>query len=558
MVYPASGVVLARARAERMAWLLRLRWMALGGVLVGVLLAQLLGVQGINIPVLLVAILGGALYNAWFERALRDHPERVGDPLHHALADFGALTLVLWASGGVHNPYLSLAFVHVLLVSVLGDRRAFLLACTGVLACAAFLLSVEVIPWLQISRLEADRQVTILLGVSAFVVTVVASAYVASRAQAELALRRQEAAAAKRARERNVEILHSAVDRLDVGLEILAPDGTPTYQNRHLLERHGHETVCRKGKSHCDATGERCPVEDAREGIRGSCRFSMVDGSGRERVIEMLCFPLADEKPAPVLRLHIDRTENFLAERRLLFAERLASLGRTVQAVAHELNTPLATIQTLAADMRTALQMAPPGFEAVVRDLDESASLILEEMQRCRSITQGLLAGRDRLSGGSRHGPCEVGPAVERAATLVFGANRSRSRLVVEPALRTASAVIDSDSLVQVFVNLLQNALDVIESDPQGKVWMRLGEEAPEGRVAIEIYDNGPGLAPGTSDRIFEAFYTTKPPGQGTGLGLYTARSLLQEAGGTLRLERAPTGGALARIELPRVMETDV
>jgi signal transduction histidine kinase len=171
-------------------------------------------------------------------------------------------------------------------------------------------------------------------------------------------------------------------------------------------------------------------------------------------------------------------------------------------------------------------------------------------MRRCRSITQGLLAGRDQLSGGSTHGPCDVSTALQRASTLVFGTGLSRKKLEVAKELVGTSAGMANDSLVQVFVNLLQNAADVIEGKADGKVTVRRGE-AERGRVVVWIDDNGPGLPLGSRARVFEAFFTTKPPGKGTGLGLYTARSLVQEAGGSLLLEEAPGGGARAVVDLP-------
>src|SRR5690606_2878325 len=93
--------------AERMAWLVRLRWIALAGVLLSTVLARALGIRGVNEPVILAAVVGGALYNAYFARDLRRRPDRRIDPLLQVLPDFGALTVVLWASGGVRNPFLS-------------------------------------------------------------------------------------------------------------------------------------------------------------------------------------------------------------------------------------------------------------------------------------------------------------------------------------------------------------------------------------------------------------------------------------------------------------------
>jgi C4-dicarboxylate-specific signal transduction histidine kinase len=536
-------------RAEPLRWLLRLRWYALLAVLAAALLAPLFSV-GVNAPLLLGGVALGTVYNLYFAFELRRRPERVRNPLFQVLPDFGALTLVLWASGGVANPFLSLFFVHVVLVSVLSGRRATLIASAMALLCTAFLVVAGTLPALAISRYAPAPGYEAVFHGLAFVVTILASAYVANRSAAEVALRRREAEAARRASKRDTEILLSALDRLEVGVEVVGPDGAPRFQNRHLREKPHDPLACWRDSSTCEPIGGRCPVEEARDGRPGACRFSQRDRGGRERVIELQSYPLSDERPAAVLRLHLDRTEDFLAERKLLFAERLASLGRTVQAVAHELNTPLATIQTLAADMRAALAGAPPN--ELRQDLDQSAAIILDEMRRCRAITQDLLGRRELLAGGTAGGPTAIGAAVRRAATLVFGTNLSRARLAVEPALETLSVAMGSDSLVQVFVNLLQNAADVIDGRPGAGIRVRAGALGlQDGRIEVWVDDDGPGLAPGVRDRLFEAFFTTKPPGQGTGLGLYTALSLVREAGGTLALDDRPDGGARARLVLP-------
>lgn len=538
------------SRAERMGWLVRLRWAALASVLAGALLAPALGLHDIHVPVLLGAVAAGIAFNGWYNWLLRRRPTLAGEALIHALPDFGALTLVLWASGGVDNPFLSLYFVHVLLVSVLSGKRAGLLAAGVALFCAGFLSLADAFAPLRISSFDPAPGLEAPLASLSFVVTLLASAYVANRAMEELAARRREADAARRALRRDAEILLSALDRLEVGVEILQPDGTPTFRNRHLLERRGENVDCPRDSQGCQGLDGRCPVEEARQGRSGTCRFSIRDRGGKERVIEMLSFPLSEAKPAPVLRLHLDRTESVLAERRLQFAERLASLGRTVQGVAHDLNTPLATIQTLAADMRAALRQAPPGTEELVRDLDESALLILDEMRRCRKITQGLLGGRDRLANGSASLPSTLGQVLKRSATLVFGTGVTRSRLDVAEALQDLAVEMPHDALVQVFVNLLQNAADVIAPLADAQVRVGLLDVTDE-RVRIFVDDDGPGLQPGSRDRVFEAFYTTKPPGKGTGLGLYTARSLVREAGGEITLEDAPSGGARVILDLP-------
>ncbi len=544
----------ALARAERLMWLVRLRWVALAAVLLGAVAAPWVSLHGLNTQVLVGAVAAGAAYNAWFLVILRRRPERAGDPLLHMALDFGALTLVLWASGGVSNPFVTLYFVHLLVLSALSGRGATLLGAGVALLCASFLVAAEAVDVLRIATFEPAPPFAPLLDGAAFVVTFASAAYVSHRSATELSVRRLEAEQARKASRRDSEILLAALDRLEVGVEVLGPDGVPRFQNRHLLQRgeRGEMRACRGDGTSCESLLGRCPVEEAREGRAGSCRFSRLDAGGRERVIELLSFPFSDEKPGSVLRLHLDRTEDLLAERRLLFAEKLASLGRTVQSVAHDLNTPLATIQTLAADMRKALEAAPPDAAALARDLDESAALILDEMRRCRAITQGLLAGRDVLAAGSQQGPCELGAALQRATALVFGSQVARSRLSIDADVAGRSVAVGHDTLVQVFVNLLQNAADVVEGRPGAKIRVRLLDPR-EGRVVVAVDDDGPGLPPGLRDRIFEAFFTTKPPGKGTGLGLYTARALVRDAGGSLELEDRDGGGARARLELPAV-----
>src|SRR5690606_2648225 len=178
-----------------------------------------------------------------------------------------------------------------------------------------------------------------------------------------------------------------------------------------------------------------------------------------------------------VLRRHENRTENLMAERKLLIAERLASLGRTGQAVAHELKTPHATIQTLAADTPAARPSAPPAARDYAKDLDGSATPFLDETRRCRSITQALLAGRDRLQKNGQDG--DLGFAVERAATLVFGTGSARRILSTDRELEGLFVAMAADSLVQVFVNLLQNAQDAMADRPDGRIRISRTEAEP-------------------------------------------------------------------------------
>jgi C4-dicarboxylate-specific signal transduction histidine kinase len=269
----------------------------------------------------------------------------------------------------------------------------------------------------------------------------------------------------------------------------------------------------------------------------------------------MLSFPLASpgEGPPRIMNLYVDRTQILHAERRLLHAERLASLGRVAQGVAHELNTPLATIRTLAADMREAIRSLGAD-EALQSDLAESAALIRDETGRLGRITHSLLTGgslpRLRLSASTR-----LLPIVQRAQALVFaGVGETGPELQVSDSVDGLVVVADPDRLLQVLVNLLQNALDANRAASARRVW--LSAERRGSTVEIIVEDEGTGIDPEIEGRLFEPFATTKPPGEGTGLGLYASYMLIQTMGGDLTIENRAGGGASARVRLSVGEET--
>ncbi|MEQ1505501.1 MAG: ATP-binding protein [Myxococcota bacterium] len=101
----------------------------------------------------------------------------------------------------------------------------------------------------------------------------------------------------------------------------------------------------------------------------------------------------------------------------------------------------------------------------------------------------------------------------------------------------------------QVVVNLVGNALDAVAAHERRRVRIRAARSG--GSIVLEVVDSGPGVAPELRERLFEPFVTTKPPGRGTGLGLYIARKLAEEVGGTVRLDCPSAGGTRMVVELP-------
>lgn len=116
----------------------------------------------------------------------------------------------------------------------------------------------------------------------------------------------------------------------------------------------------------------------------------------------------------------------------------------------------------------------------------------------------------------------------------------------VDPALCVA---FDPVRLEQVLVNLLGNALDAVEGQPQRHIALRASRTGD--RVRVQVDDSGPGIAASALPHLFEPFFTTKPPGQGLGLGLVISAGIVQDHGGQIHAANRPEGGAMFTLDLP-------
>ena len=542
---------------DRMGWLIQLRW----GAMSGAVLAAVLGLAGVfpglAWPVMLATALAGYLYNffLWRRHRAGAPPSGARSALTQALVDLFMLTVLLWAAGGVKCPFVGFYIFHVALIAILGGPRWTLIATAASFVLAGLLALTTYVPALRVAVWDPVAPFDWLSHIAAFVFTVSGAAYIVTHAVREL---RDREVALARARDRaalEYQLLSNTLDELEAGLEVVEADGSVLWRNKRAEElapfsHVGRAWECPGERRACDRDVDGvCPVAAARaQGEPGRRRFAATLG-GREWVYEMLVFPIEEGDRPRVMNLYVDRTQATLAERQLLLAERLASLGRVAQGVAHELNTPLATIRTLAADMRKALEELKAPAE-VVGDLDESATLIRDETRRLGRITQALLAGGD-LVRARIDDDVPLASVVERARAIVFAGVREGPRIELGAGLSHLEVAADKDRLVQVLVNLLQNALDAMR-ELGGEV-IRVDASVEGDEVLLRVADDGPGVPEPMLERLFEPFATSKPPGEGTGLGLYTSYMLVDAMGGRLSLENAEGGGAVALVRLPRV-----
>ena len=232
------------------------------------------------------------------------------------------------------------------------------------------------------------------------------------------------------------------------------------------------------------------------------------------------------------------RQEDELAAalRRIEEQDRLVSLGLLSASVAHELNTPLAVLNG--------------SIEKLIETTDDQPAL--DRLARMQRVAQRLQKISESLVDFSRvrhqhMGPLVIRPLIDEAWGLVAIDDKSST---VDFANHVADEKVigNPDRLVQVFVNLLRNALNAVESG-SGKIDVRAGS-GPRG-ITIAVEDNGRGIAPDVLPDIFDAFVTTRLDARGTGLGLTVAEGIVRQHGGTISASNRPEGGARLEVTLP-------
>jgi signal transduction histidine kinase len=226
----------------------------------------------------------------------------------------------------------------------------------------------------------------------------------------------------------------------------------------------------------------------------------------------------------------------------LLQAEKLATVGRLVSGVAHELNNPLQAILGLTEEMLADPAAIDP---EVLKTLHQQA-------HRTRTIVRDLLAaGRSSAAIRERLDPAAVVHDVAVGMRHVLQRTESRLEVSATPGLMVIEG--DRAGLEQVLVVLVTNGA---ESAGAGGVVTLTAR--PEGDHAFfSVDDTGPGIPPEILPRIFEPFFTTKRDGtiRGTGLGLYVALGLVETLGGNIKACRSPKGGARFEVRVPLVPE---
>ena len=236
------------------------------------------------------------------------------------------------------------------------------------------------------------------------------------------------------------------------------------------------------------------------------------------------------------VRLMEDQQENFT--HMAAHMEKLSSLGRMAAGIAHEINNPLAGILLFSSNMSKKVPAEGP--------LQDGLQVIIRETQRCKTIIQGLLDfARDSPPQKTE---ADINVIMQNSIAVVENEFHLK-RVSIDSQLSKdmVNTYLDGNQILQVFINILLNALEASEKNGSVKIQSYVNQR--KSLVGMTISDNGCGMAPDELEKIFDPFFSTKS--QGTGLGLAVSYGIIKNHQGIIQAYSEPGKGTLFVVELP-------
>lgn len=395
------------------------------------------------------------------------------------------------------------------------------------------------------------EQDTLLDTVTSLLAVALAHAEQLRQLQTELAARARQI-------EDQRKLTDHIIDALPVGLYVIDREYRVHVWNRN--RETGLQGVSREkalGRSIFE-TLHRQPAEALRREFDDVFRSGRIQqfnieskGSGEPRTYRITKVPmrLADGDVSHVISIGEDITDWTAAQNRFAQSEKLAAIGQLAAGVMHEVNNPLATIAACAESLELRLDDLRASGADVPAQAAEFLRIIDGEVHRCKGIVNRLLDfSRPQAA---RIESVSINTVVEQTIFLVkhhSGFKKITLQTLLDQSLPAVRA--NGEQLIQVFMALLINAADAMSASGSITLRTRRGISDAEA-IIVEVIDEGPGIPRTELPRIFEPFYTTKPPGRGTGLGLSICYGIIAEHGGRIEVDSAPGFGSTFRVMLP-------
>ncbi len=280
---------------------------------------------------------------------------------------------------------------------------------------------------------------------------------------------------------------------------------------------------------------------------------SLVDKQKRHWLISKIPMKIdeSDDQVSHVITLGEEITEQKRMNEAIIHAEKLTGIGRLASGVVHEINNPLATIAACTEALQNRLKEISSLPSDVQADFKEYLKLIEDEAFRCKGITNSLLEfSRHRESQKATE---DLNRLIEQTLRLVkHHPKLKRLNLIIELEKNLPLINANEGQIIQVFIAIISNVCDAV-SEESGQLTLRSKLCSSDGAsyAVAEFTDNGAGIAAEMLTKIFEPFVTTKPFGQGTGLGLAVCYGIISDHGGRIDVTSQPGRGTTMNVLLP-------
>jgi PAS domain S-box-containing protein len=365
-----------------------------------------------------------------------------------------------------------------------------------------------------------------------------------------------EVAAQSREIDEQRRFISLIIDTLPIGLYVVDRDyrikiwnrqretGAPGLRRDEVMGRQVFEVLTRQPAEELRADFDR--VFQTGEILQDELDVTL-GGEVRSFRLSKIPMRLEGDEISHVITIGEDVTESRRIQGQIMQSEKLAAIGQLAAGVMHEINNPLATISACVAAIGGRVGQLADAEKATV---EEYLEIIDKEVDRCTRIVDGLL-DFSRPKGKSK-GRVVLNALVDETLFLLKHHQRfKRLSLVRELDMSLPATNGNAEQLTQVLMALMLNAVDAMD-DRRGKLTVRTGRNANRSdEVFVEIEDNGIGIPRAEQSKIFEPFYTTKPPGRGTGLGLSICYGIVEEHRGRIEVESQPGRGSIFRVFLP-------
>ncbi|MFQ5862143.1 MAG: nitrogen regulation protein NR(II) [Candidatus Brocadiales bacterium] len=543
---------------ERLFWFIRLRWLAVGGVLSAVLLADRWGLVESLTPLVVISLvlLGLNLLFHFHATRVRENPWWVTvNARVQIVCDLIILTLLIHFSGGAENPFLFFFVFHTILASILLERReSYIFAFTAILLFGTMILFeyTHIVPHhcmllhknpftgVVVPELW-ENPVYLFVTFFVFVATLLISTYLTGSVATRLRER------SRRLRALQEELLRVEKDKwraiiecMREGVVFVDAEGKVTFYNASAADIKDAALLDCYPVSAPKGLEERLELF-RKENSYDFSRTLTIEG----RVYESTCSSINDSEGRHLGKVIVSRdiTERKEMERRLMHQEKMTVIGKMAAGIAHELNNPLGVISMFT---QIALKKVLPG-----EPLRDYLDTIKRNTDTCKKSIQGLLTCA-RMAPVHRS-KVNLNECIKDVLSMCKPLmEKQEITLTTNLDQRLPKYEGDPDQLRQVFMNLVINAVQAMEGGGRLTVLTEAcSENGSVKALRVGFKDTGTGVSPKDLPRLFEPFFTTKPEGVGTGLGLSTCKNILEAHGGTIGVDSEEGKGCQFTVLLP-------